>query len=632
MYSFYDFLRMGGAPYFNYGGSYFQDGGEPRQEDFPDYESYQAAMDQYLASMAVQQQSAPMMGGAPADYMAAPTFNQFPVHEQYADAMDAFVANGSTGAYGAPVVAPPQIQAPAAAPTRGLNAYSGVSVHDFLTAQGKSGSFASRKQLAQQLGIPGYRGTAEQNRQMMEMIRQNPAVLDDLSAAPAAGRASSGSKKKAGTPAAAAYQSPDGGNYWAGKQAYMNKSANGTPAASETISAESGSGNADWDSVLGGILGLGVAGAAASYLTRPNGKRMQDLANMAKARIPKEYFIEFARKNGRSADLVNNLRNIYGMSPKEVAVALKGVPLGTGATSALANPEAMKAFQQSGAATAETARKAFEAAQKEAQVIINQMRITGNRTPEMVKRLEKLVPNPAERAVMMKGIKFAPAAGPSAGAGFFNALKQAYGAARATPAFKLLRKEDGGMIPYYQDGGDSTLENIIEFLDPTGISSYDDAYRTWKDPNAAWWEKGLATVSALPIVGKFGKGAKAIQAAAKPVSKLKKAQQVAGKVMSPVGQMDQYLNPASRFVGSLTAQGMEHVPKYLRPVMQAGSNLNQGRRFFTGTDLMFGYKGGGTYSGNAYYQQGGPTEGDVMNVTAEQMEMLRQQGYQFEII
>jgi len=42
--------------------------------------------------------------------------------------------------------------------------------------------------------------------------------------------------------------------------------------------------------------------------------------------------------------------------------------------------------------------------------------------------------------------------------------------------------------------------------------------------------------------------------------------------------------------------------------------------------------GGSTFSGNAFYQSGGPVEGDVMDVTPEEAEMLRKQGYQFEIV
>lgn len=45
------------------------------------------------------------------------------------------------------------------------------SIYDYLTAQGKSGSYASRKELAAQMGIKGYKGTAAQNLQMLQMLK-----------------------------------------------------------------------------------------------------------------------------------------------------------------------------------------------------------------------------------------------------------------------------------------------------------------------------------------------------------------------------------------------------------------------------------------------------------------------------
>jgi len=282
-----------------------------------------------------------------------------------------------------------------------------------------------------------------------------------------------------------------------------------------------------------------------------------------------------------------------------------------------------------------------------------------------------------------------------------NMVREAYGAARATPLFKLLRREDGGYVPYMQNGGDSTFENIIEFIDPSGISSYDDVYRTFNDVNAPWWEKAFILASALPVVGKLGKGAKAFS----ELSKLGKAKRVAGKIFSPVAQMDNYVNPASRFVGTLTSRALQDAPKGVKIAADIGSKSNQARRFFTGVDMLMGYKqdGGSTFSSNAFYkmggmpcyecggmyayggihidpakkgtfkaqatrmgmrvqeaanailnapkgkyspamrkkanfaknfakQMGGPVEGDILDVTPEQLQKLKDGGYQFEII
>lgn len=52
-------------------------------------------------------------------------------------------------------------------------AYSGVSIVDYLKSVGKDPSYAARKKMAADLGIAGYMGTAQQNTQMLNMLR-NP--------------------------------------------------------------------------------------------------------------------------------------------------------------------------------------------------------------------------------------------------------------------------------------------------------------------------------------------------------------------------------------------------------------------------------------------------------------------------
>lgn len=61
-----------------------------------------------------------------------------------------------------------------------------------------------------------------------------------------------------------------------------------------------------------------------------------------------------------------------------------------------------------------------------------------------------------------------------------------------------------------------------------------------------------------------------------------------------------------------------------KPQQKMGGYIGQdGKRHMSNTP---------TWSGNAGYENGGPVVGDVMDVTPEQLEVLRQQGYQFEII
>lgn len=51
--------------------------------------------------------------------------------------------------------------------------YQGYSVYDYLTSQGQKGDYNSRKEIAKTLGIQNYKGTAEQNLAMLEALRNN---------------------------------------------------------------------------------------------------------------------------------------------------------------------------------------------------------------------------------------------------------------------------------------------------------------------------------------------------------------------------------------------------------------------------------------------------------------------------
>jgi hypothetical protein len=54
---------------------------------------------------------------------------------------------------------------------------------------------------------------------------------------------------------------------------------------------------------------------------------------------------------------------------------------------------------------------------------------------------------------------------------------------------------------------DSNLENIFEIVDPTGISSWDDIYRSYKETGMSP-QTGLEIFGALPMLGKAGKAGK----------------------------------------------------------------------------------------------------------------------------
>jgi hypothetical protein len=77
---------------------------------------------------------------------------------------------------------------------------------------------------------------------------------------------------------------------------------------------------------------------------------------------------------------------------------------------------------------------------------------------------------------------------------------------------KTLGYKYGGISKMQKGGGseDSTLENIIEFIDPSGITSWDDAtaaYQSWKKSGKKIpsLNQGLDMFGAVPGLGKFGK-------------------------------------------------------------------------------------------------------------------------------
>jgi hypothetical protein len=177
-------MGMAYGGYVPYAANGMQVGNPPQEQDYPDHESWAAAMDQYMASLSQPQtamKSSPASSGV--GYMAPPKQQDYPDYESYSQAMDQYLSSLQQQAdssqampQGAPVSAPsPYV------PTNKFNLkdYKGVSIVDFLAAQGKPADFASRKQLAASLGIANYRGTASQNSQMLSMLQQAPDALSD---------------------------------------------------------------------------------------------------------------------------------------------------------------------------------------------------------------------------------------------------------------------------------------------------------------------------------------------------------------------------------------------------------------------------------------------------------------------
>ena len=73
---------------------------------------------------------------------------------------------------------------------------------------------------------------------------------------------------------------------------------------------------------------------------------------------------------------------------------------------------------------------------------------------------------------------------------------------KTVPSAQKGKKIDIRRVPKRTD---SDAENLFEILDPTGLSSWDDIIRSYKDPNTAWWETGLEVLGAIPFLGNIAK-------------------------------------------------------------------------------------------------------------------------------
>lgn len=181
-------------------GSYMRNGGYlrvaqdgslvmPNRKDYMDNEeAYQADMDIYMSRV----------GNAPTStsYVAPPSRGEYMDNEeQYQADMDSYLSGEPVPRTSIDAPRPTTIpQVAAAAPSVTLNPYEGVSIVDFLKAQGKASDKASRAELARKLGISDYNFTGTQNTELMNLIRKNPNILSDMADAEMV-KPSSGKKK-----------------------------------------------------------------------------------------------------------------------------------------------------------------------------------------------------------------------------------------------------------------------------------------------------------------------------------------------------------------------------------------------------------------------------------------------------
>ena len=134
----------------------------------PDYGTYQA--DQQRATQQIQQQ---------ANAASAPQHGQRRVLGTDANPQDPENYDASTGQW----ISDAEWQSKypnksAATPNAPL--YNGNSIVDLLAGQNKAFDMSSRKKLAASLGINNYRGTADQNHDLIQMLNSNPKALENV--------------------------------------------------------------------------------------------------------------------------------------------------------------------------------------------------------------------------------------------------------------------------------------------------------------------------------------------------------------------------------------------------------------------------------------------------------------------
>ena len=157
MYSFFDYL-----PHAQDG---MQQGYIPRLEDFPDYNSYRAAMDEYTAMNGYDEY--------PEQYDS--TSQQVRWHPEWND--EQMTPQQAQMVAQAQTVQAQQPVTPTSAPIPTRPGYTGPSIVDYLGMNGKASDFNSRKILAESLGINNYKGTASQNTKLLKQLLDNPNTI-----------------------------------------------------------------------------------------------------------------------------------------------------------------------------------------------------------------------------------------------------------------------------------------------------------------------------------------------------------------------------------------------------------------------------------------------------------------------
>lgn len=494
-----------------------------------------------------------------------------------------------------------------------LNPYSGVSVVDFLGAQGKATDFANRKKLAEAMGIGNYTGKAGENTKLLKMLQDSPDLLDSYANGSAGGGASSGAKKK--LPKKGGFPNAD------------------TPAAAQQPGAAQGKEDDD-NKYIPYLFGAGAAGAAGYGAYKMFGKKgaaaMQELKALgysepaAMKMLGYDAGVSGGLAGGAQSKLLKNAPGIYSEAVNPI---IKNIT-SRGSYTVQELKELMKTNPAEAQRLAAQFPKFEQATAKVAATVVpNASKVASAAAPNIAQQVVNVGKNANNAATTAEKVAEA-APGMFQGAGQFmknigskapkflreagTAAKEAGMVENAIQLYKWLSKarklEDGGPVDdlealhhhyklnylqdggymnndmygyggYYQDGGEdlisaamespSGITSALKVLDPTGISSWGDAGRAIKNAynNPGWGNFGsavLETLGALPVVGAYGKEAKLSSEALK-LERAARAAKIAkeGNIFQKAG--NKIVN-ASRAVGNVGIP----VPfvkekKYVRP-------------------------------------------------------------------
>ena len=594
MYSFFDYLP------------HAQDGMEkvyvPRIEDFPDYNSYRAAMDQYTAMNGYDEYP------QESDTTSQQGYGHMRWHPEWND--EEIIPQQAQMVAQAQTVQAQQPVTPTSAPIPTRPSYTGPSIVDYLGMNGKASDYNTRKLIAESMGIKNYRGTGAQNTKLLKQLLDNPNGIDGYNYTVNAGNAGGNNVTGGGNNGGGNSGGGNGGGNNGGGGPKVDSTGNPIPipkplkdsiiavdhknsglVKQKPITKTGTSGTTK-------MLALTAAAVVAGGITAYEAANLRNLIKSGAFKNSAEFEEKLA--NTRFNLKTQTMDNVVG-SAKDFQKWWKGLP--NKQKSILNNLDANEIAGFNSELRAGSGLKDLEAY-------------------NMLKEAE------AEGQILKdaKGLGTE-----SKGTGAM--LKEAYIAAKNTPwvmkslnLAKKLRFDDGGSTfsgnAWYQDGGNYDDTNTMNSSGAYGYGYEMGGYIP--DYQMAY---GGASDYAEDDYSMMAKGGEMIRRADGSYSRRGlwdniRANKGSGK--KPTKQMlaqEKKINARSMENGGTNNAGFEALPEYVQAKIL--SNM--------------GY-GGGTpqnYYGNQgknYTFGNGGRVGQEMEVTPQEAEMLRQQGYQFEIL